>query len=318
MKLAHLTDIHWPHVEMPPLHMLLNKRLVGLCNWHFKRRHQHTMAALNAVVADVHAQHVDHTVLTGDLTNLILPQEIQEVTQWLETHWTPQTATVIAGNHDAYVPHALPLGLRAWAGFMGTSPPLAGGGRGRGFLSDSENKYTPLSHATRDSSPAGGEQSIVFPFLRRIGNISLIGLNTGHATWPFRAVGWLGDTQLQALEQLLIDEGTAGQCRVVLIHHPPAHVPCVSRKRLLDGPQLQDVLQRQGFEALLYGHLHEFRHTQLETATGIGHCIGAPSASDTHYTPTKGAGYALLTITQNEGAWDVGVEHRRILCHPRA
>ncbi len=33
----------------------------------------------------------------------------------------------------------------------------AGGGRGRGFLSDLESKNTPLSHAARDSSPAGGE-----------------------------------------------------------------------------------------------------------------------------------------------------------------
>ena len=102
-KLAHITD---PHLgPLPPVRPaeLMNKRFFGYLSWMRRRRGVHRPEVLAALAADLEGLAPDHLVVTGDLTNIALPEEFTRVGRWLEGLGAPEAVTVIPGNHDAYV-----------------------------------------------------------------------------------------------------------------------------------------------------------------------------------------------------------------------
>ena len=113
-KLAHITD---PHLgPLPPVRPaeLMNKRFFGYLSWMRRRRGVHRPEVLAALAADLEGLAPDHLVVTGDLTNIALPEEFTQVGRWLEGLGAPEAVTVIPGNHDAYVAVPWEASLAKW------------------------------------------------------------------------------------------------------------------------------------------------------------------------------------------------------------
>ena len=276
--LAHLTDLHLPPLPAVRARDLANKRVLGYLSWQHKRKHEHRSEVVAALRRDLDSADGlpawDHLAVTGDLTNLGLPAEYRAAAAWLDTLGSPASISVVPGNHDAYIATARAATHDHWAPWT-TGDDHATGGAADG---------------TADSTAAG------YPYLRRRGPLSLIGVSTAVPTRPFFASGRIGPGQLQRLDALLRHEGAAGRTRVVLIHHPPQPGVVGVRKGLGDAPALRAVLAEAGADLILHGHLHiPMRHT-LPGPHGDIPVLGAGSASALGHHGRPPAQYHRLAI----------------------
>ena len=271
--LAHLSDVHLAPVPRPRLMDLDAKRALGLANWHRKRKHQHGRDVVDTLVADLKQQRPDHIAVGGDLVNIGLPAEIEAAEVWLRSVGTPETVSVVPGNHDVY-------------GTFGTDPGI---GRWRDYM--------------------GGAGT--FPFVRKFGQVALIGLSSAVPTSVFRASGRLGSEQLAALAGLLSDFGAQGLCRIVLIHHPPLPGQASRLRGLEDAAQLAALFSQHGAELVLHGHNHQ---STLRWA-GAGHSlipvVGVPSASGRPGFHAPPARYNLLRIERIGNRWRIELRGRQ-------
>jgi 3',5'-cyclic AMP phosphodiesterase CpdA len=186
----------------------------------------------------------------------------------MRTLGTPEDVSFTPGNHDAYVSDALP---------------------------------------TLAQTVAPWTEGYRFPYLRRRGEIALIGLNTGVPTAPFLATGRLGAAQLDALAALLKE--TAGLARVVMIHHPPMRGGRAPYLRGLDDADaFEAVVAEWGAELILHGHTHRAMAHRLPSratrnALGFVPALGAPSASAAAPDAVHRACYYLVAIDRDGGFW---------------
>ena len=242
--LAHFTDVHLsPIVGFRPRYWNV-KRALGFGNWQRGRKSVHSRDVADRLITDAKALRADHIAITGDLINLGLPGEYAAALDWLKSVGPPGTVTVVPGNHDIYSRIHGDAGIARWAAYMG-----------------------------------GDADTHAFPFVRRVGPLTLIGLNSAHETPPFVASGRLGPDQIEVARDLLdrlVDEGAI---RVVLIHHPPLSGLATARRGLRDVKHFERMLQKSGAELVLYGHNHTPHLTWLATATGPAAVIGGASAS---------------------------------------
>jgi len=260
--LAHFTDIHLsPIVGLSPRYWNA-KRFSGLLNWHTKRRGVHRRETVDRLIADANQLRADHIAITGDLANLGLPLELEVAHAWLATVGTPDRVTVVPGNHDIYSSLHGDDGVARWAEYMG-----------------------------------GDAATHAFPFVRRVGPIALIGLNSAIET-PFGiASGRLGPDQIEVARDLLDRLADDGAVRVVLIHHPPLPGLAPPRRALTDAGVFQHMLEKSGAELLLYGHNHKPKLNWLPTETGPLPVIGGASASGSRaYRTDPLARYNLFTF----------------------
>jgi 3',5'-cyclic AMP phosphodiesterase CpdA len=268
-RLAHLSDPHLPPLPAPRLRELAGKRALGYLNWTRNRQKVHRREVLDTLLSDIEVQTPDHIAITGDLVNLALEAEFAPARAWVESVGTPDRVTVIPGNHDAYV-HA--TGHRFAEAF------------GEYLQSD---------------DPA--DQDDKFPSLRRRGPLALVGVSSAVPTAPLMATGWLGRTQLDALERMLAKLAAEDAFRVLLIHHP---LRSDSRtKRLTDSSQLLALLQRHGVELVLHGHDHVHSTLWIDGPKGTIPAIGVPSASAVAHGHYPAAAYNLFSIARDGGAW---------------
>ena len=266
--LAHLSDPHLAPLPEPRWSELIGKRVTGYINWQRNRRYIHDTAALAAIVADVKAQAPDHIAVTGDIANIALTAEFSRGRDWLENLSSAHDVTFVPGNHDIYVREAASFAARHWGAYM------------------------------CDDDGIGG-----FPFVRRRGNIVLIGLSTGVPTAPFLATGWLGTKQLAELAATLNKLKNENLFRVVLIHHPPVS-EAARHKRLLDAPVLKRVIAAHGADLLLHGHDHLHMINWLKGPNGTRvPAVGVPSASAAFGSDKDAAAYNLYRIDGTRGAW---------------
>ncbi len=286
VELAHITDPHLPLAGARPAE-LLGKRVLGWLSWTLRRRHVHRREALDAIVADIRRQAENpHIVITGDLVNVSTRAEFAAARQWLERLATPENLTLIPGNHDFYVAAA----ARAAGGLLA---PWMGGA----------NIATPAS----------------FPFVRYVGNVALIGLNSAYPA-PWReASGRLGGEQLRRLEEILRQCERKGFCRVVLVHHPP--LPALNtkpRKALKDADALARTLATAGAELVLFGHTHRWACREVPLAVaGASHdrkmlVLSAPSASMAPGHEAPPAGWQHIRIGRSQGEWNITVTRRAL------
>lgn len=266
--IAHLSD---PHLApLPPVSWseLVGKRITGYINWQRRRRFIHDPGTLAAIVADLRRQTPDHIAVTGDIANIALAAEFTQGREWLDRLGSAQEVTFVPGNHDIYVHEAAKFAGRQWGAYMS------------------------------DDDAAGG-----FPFVRRRGNIALIGLSTGVPTAPFLATGWLGTNQLAGLAAVLNGLKNENVFRVVLIHHPPV-TAAARHKQLLDAPVLKRVIAAHGADLLLHGHDHLHMINWLDGPSGTRvPAVGVPSASARGDTGRDLAAYNLYQIDGTRGAW---------------
>ena len=293
LTLAHISDLHIGPLPRPSLGQLVGKRITGFLSWRLRRANIHHRAILERLADDLAAQRPDHVAVTGDLVNIALPEEFRQARDFLGRIGGPERVTVIPGNHDAYValPWSQSLGL--WEAYM----------TGRHGDVNGDNDVRP-PRDVRD-----------FPFLRRIGDVALIGLSTALPTVPFSAAGELGTAQLQALDRLLETLGREGLFRVVLIHHPPFAGGTYRRKSLRDAVPFARVIADRGAELVLHGHMHISSLGRLPGPAGAVPVIGVPSTSAVavgkanHKDPSR---YHIYRISRTApGAeWQLGVSIR--------
>jgi 3',5'-cyclic AMP phosphodiesterase CpdA len=267
--LAHLSDPHLPSPTALRLFDLAGKRAFGYLNWTRNRRNVHKRDVLDALVSDMQAQAPDQIVITGDLVNLALEAEFAPALQWLESVGAPGRVTVIPGNHDTYVRVTQRRFMEVWGNYLGT-----------------------------DDVPKG---AVAFPSIRRRGPLALISLSSAVPTPPLMATGWLGRSQLDALERLLAGLSAEQAFRVLLIHHPlrsNSHV-----KRLTDASELLALLKRHGVELVLHGHDHIHSTIWIEGPKGAIPVVGAPSASALAHGRYPAAAYNLFSIEREGAAW---------------
>jgi len=234
-------------------------------NWWKKRRHVHDKEVAERLLADARALQCDHTVITGDLVNLGLPAEHEAALAWLRAHGSPEEITVVPGNHDIYSDLHGDPGAARWAPYM-----------------------------------SGEVETLAFPFVRRIGPVALIGLNSAIETPPFVAAGRLGPHQIEVFAGLLSE--LAGKAvRVVLLHHPPYPGLTSKRRELKDAPHLLRALERHGAELVLYGHNHRPDITWIKGPERPIPLIGAASGSaGIAHRNEPLARYNLFTIFKND------------------
>ncbi len=277
LRLAHLSDLHLAPLPEFPLSALWNKRITGFANWTLGRREKrHSLAVLNAVLADIAEHKPDHIAISGDLVNLGLEEEFEPARRLLERIAPTDKVSVVPGNHDAYI--------RATAGRITEDwgPYLLNAGHRNGFA-------TP-------------------PRVKRFDRVVLIGLDTGVPTMPFSARGVVGKTQRAWLASTLRHYGQEGFLRVVMMHHPP--FPVSLMKRLADHAAVCRILAEEGAELVLHGHTHRGTVTSVPGPGKPIPVVGVPSASmgEGHEL----GGWNLLSLHTGGGLMEVLLERRGI------
>lgn len=249
--LAHLSDVHLaPVVGFDMAHWRV-KRLLGYINWHRRRKGVHLRPVVDRLVADLATQRPYHIAVTGDLVNLGLPGEQAAALEWLATVGPPDRVTVVPGNHDIYVRMRRDPGTARWQDYMRPNADGAG--------------YGEPGHA--------------FPFVRRFGQIALVGVNSAIPTMPVLARGCVGHEQLQRLGRILDMLGRERAMRIVLIHYPPLPGQSSPLRKLMDADAMQRVLSENGAELVLHGHNHTNTLAFCSSRAAAIPVIGVASAS---------------------------------------
>ncbi len=281
LKLAHLSD---PHLPLPP-HVdwrdLMNKRATGYVSWRRHRRSVHDPRVLAALNTDLQTTEPDHTVVTGDLTNLALPIEFDRAVSWLSELGAPENVSVIPGNHDAYIEVPWKQSIGRLSAYM------AQNGK------DLKTKET------------------CFPFVRKIHRTAIVGVSSAVPTRWFSAAGAIGKTQLDRLRTTLLELGEEGFFRIILIHHPPIDGSARMRKQLRDGAGFRAVIAEAGAELVLHGHNHRFDQGEVETPMGSAPVIGVPSASSWPRHGCKPAAYHIYLISSTPDGWQIKMDVRQ-------
>lgn len=278
-RLAHLSDPHIGPIPSPRPSELVGKRFAGFMNWTMRRRTSHDMAVLDRIVEDIHQQKPDHIACAGDLINISLPAEFPPAAEFMRKLGDPSRASVVPGNHDAYVTSAQPEIGRHWGPWM-----------------------------TTDSGAFEG-----FPYIRMMGPMALVGLSSGISTWPLLATGRLGKKQLSDLKNALIFLKKQGLARVILIHHPPYIGGATFGRTLTDAKEFEAIIEETGAELILHGHNHRTSIAHLSGPHGLVPVIGAPSASALRGTPGHRAGYHLFDFDMTENGVRITGKTRGLL-----
>ena len=268
-SLAHLSDPHLPPLPKPRLFELAGKRALGYLNWTRNRHRFHRRDVLDVLMSDLQAQVPSHIAVTGDLVNLALEAEFAPARTWLESLGPPEKVTVVPGNHDAYVRGASHRFVEEWGSY------LAG-----------------------DDTPADGA---AFPALRRRGPLALVSVSSAVPTPLLMATGWLGNSQMDALERMLAALASEQAFRILLIHHPLRS--SARAKRLTDSPELLALLKRHGVELVLHGHDHVHSTIWIEGPAGRIPVVGVPSASALAHGHYPDAAYNLFSVARDGEGW---------------
>lgn len=284
LTIAHLSDVHLAPLPRPRLRDLSLKRATGFLNWHRSRKFRATTASLERVLADLRTRHPDHIAVTGDLANIGLPAELEAAARWLDGLGPAADVTVVPGNHDAYVHLLRDAGIGRWNAHMTASSGM-------------------------ESLGAGAR----FPFVRRIGEVALIGLSSAVPRPPLVASGRLGRRQCAALARVLAELGRQGLARVVLIHHPPLPGTAKAWRGLEDAEAFVGVLAEHGAELVLHGHDHQSQYGEAAGPSGRPiPVVGVPSASATGAGHDAPAGYALYRFERRGARFAITLKRRAI------
>ncbi|WP_037546924.1 metallophosphoesterase family protein [Stappia stellulata] len=275
-RLAHLSDPHLGPLPDTRIRELLSKRVIGYVNWHRSRARTMTATWLDGLVDDIQTVAPDHIAVTGDLVNIALDLEISAARHWLDALAPPDIASLVPGNHDAYVPGALRRAVHAWSPYM-----------------------------TGD-----GNHEPAFPFVRRRGDVAIVGVSSARASGPWFATGRVGSRQAKAFRAALERLGDEGAFRVVMIHHPPQRSATGWHKRLTDASRVRAAIKRAGCELVLHGHTHLATHVEIDGPNGPVPVIGVPSASNAPGHKRPAARYNLFSISGTPGNWQCEMEER--------
>lgn len=269
--LVHVSDLHLGPLPAVRWRELASKRAIGYVNWRRGRGSPLGRRNLDALVADIHGDGADHIAVTGDLINIGMRAEIEAARRWLDRLGAPRDVTVVPGNHDAYIPGAFRHFEHSWQPFM-----------------------------SGDDNPAG---PVSFPFVRRRGQVAIIGLSTAVATAPFLATGRIRRSQSAKLESLLRTLGSEGLFRIVLLHHPPAIDSTGWHRRLIGASSFRRAVRQAGAELVLHGHNHQTSVDHIGGPAGPVPVIGAASAGHAPRHGKSGGSYLRFSIAATDNGF---------------
>lgn len=274
ITIAHLSDIHLAPVRGLGLGHMNIKRGLGLANWLLKRSKVHTRETVDALADDLRVQRVDHIIVSGDLVNLGLPGEHQAALEWLKTLGPPERVSVVPGNHDVYCRLWRDPGVERWRAYM-------------------------KSDAAGATFAKEGERG--FPYVRILGRLAIVGVNSAVPTPPFYAIGRIGEPQLAALAAVLERLGREGFRRLVVVHHPPLPGQADARRGLIDAGRLEQVLMQHGAELVVHGHNHIDMRATRRGPGGPIEVVGIASASISRAYKHEPLGrYNLVTLASDK------------------
>nr|WP_316655264.1 metallophosphoesterase [uncultured Gellertiella sp.] len=283
-KLAHISDVHLGPLPRLTLLELASKRLTGFVNWHRNRRKHLFPNALVEVLEDLRRKEPDHLAITGDLVNLATGLELSGARDWLQMTGDPRWATVVPGNHDAYVRGAYQRAMCLWHDYV------------RG--DDTPDAFDP--------------ERKLFPSLRRRGPVALIGCSSAIATPPFSAAGFFSPRQARATAHLLTEAKREGLFRVVMIHHPPVRGAAETHKRLVGIARFGQVMREVGAELVIHGHTHVNSLFWLEGQDARVPVVGVAAASQGPGGHKPRAGYNLFRIGGSPGDWHLHLDRHQL------
>lgn len=279
--LAHLSDVHLAPLPAATPVSLFSKRFFGFQSWHRNRCRIHLRTIADAIRDDIQRLEPDHVAITGDLVNISLENEFEQALDWLRSFGPPDLLTVIPGNHDAYVPLAWERGIGRWRDYMSGDGDDARDGSGRHF-----------------------------PFLRRRGNVAIIGLSTAVPTPPLSARGWLGKKQIEDLAILLEKLSAEQVFRIILIHHPPLPGQNKWRKAMADTREFVDVIRMFGADLILHGHNHRQMFAEIDCKDRSIPVYGVASASARRTSRRPESHYNIYRIERTNPGWRCDVTVR--------
>lgn len=265
MRLIHLTDPHMSSLDGEKFSKLRGKRWSGYLSWRKNRRKRFLPAVLDRLTAAIQAENADQVLLTGDLIQIGLEAEIAQAAAWLQRFGPAEQIMLVPGNHDIYAKDSADVVCQSWSRYL-----FNGHQEGPGAMADS------------------------FPVVRKLGRLSLIGLNSACVTPTFSATGTLGEDQLNRLGGLLRQAADAGQLVCLLIHHPPLPGMTSWRKGLTDVDDLEAVLARHPPALIFHGHLHHNR--ELQWGDSRVYCTAAASS-------IVESSYRVIDIEDRDDAW---------------
>jgi len=281
LRLAHLSDLHVLDLAGVRVRDFLNKRVTGGATLLVSRRRAHSVAAVEAALADLATRDVDHVVVTGDLTNLSLPSEFDRVAALLRPLGGPERVSVVPGNHDCYT-------------------------------GESVGRFEELFDAWLTSDLPRPEGA-TYPYVKLLGDVALVGLSTARPTPWLLAAGALGPGQLGRLTTLLASEELASRFVVVALHHPLRNERgdwLYVLRCLWDAPGLRRLLAARGVGLVLHGHDHLVQRAGLPRKAGEE--LPLHAVSSTSFVgggdPRRLARYVVYAIDAAEGKWEVAEE----------
>jgi 3',5'-cyclic AMP phosphodiesterase CpdA len=281
-RFAQLSDLHLSSLDGVSLPQLLSKRLLGYLSWRRKRRFEHRLEVLEALLRDMDTAALSQVLVTGDLTHVGLPGEFAEARAWLARLGPADQVALVPGNHDACVATPWSESYAMWEEYMASDP----GG---------------------SSSP----RSPHFPSLRIRGDIAFIGLSSACPTAPLMATGLVDQEQLDALPDVLDSTGDRGLFRVIYLHHSPVPGQEKWRKRLLNAGRVARIISQHGAELVLHGHGHRARQDSLAGDAGSVPVIAVPSASALGLHGADVAAYNCYQVQRAPAGWKLDIQTRQ-------
>ncbi|CAI3937529.1 3' [Commensalibacter communis] len=274
--IAHISDIHLPleTIQFSKL-SLCNKRFLSFLSWK-KRRLILQKKNLDLVIGDMIAHSPDLVLISGDLTNLALPEEFKQAAEWL--HQLPfPNVRVVPGNHDCLV-------KTQWH--------------------NTHAYWTPWTKAYAQED---------YPIVTKTDTTAIIGISTGVPTLPFFASGFIGRDQLERIKEALRKAKEEKLFRIVMLHHPPVSGITKERKALRNRKELKKILLDEGADMILYGHTHKttttrFLHTNIPM-------LGIASASSNAVRIQRQAAWRKITLESQEDMLHVNFSVRTVDKH---
>ncbi len=263
MRIVHFSDIH---ISRPPRHPLamLDKRVLGLCNYFFTRRHLMHPAFVQRGTAVIKALRPDLVVCTGDISNTGSPEELNAARELLKPIWNDGQCEFlyVPGNHDAYVPR-------------------------RAFRQSLRDTFKVL-HGNRHQLT-----DLPLELWRR--NLHIYVINAARPTNIFSSAGHLGKETADQLRQWFEEPRQEDERRLLITHYAlhnshgnrlPVH------RRLKEDNLICDALEKRQLDVLLCGHIHSpFKHVYSSSSVEI--CSGSlpihGSINVLDYSPQSGA-----------------------------
>lgn len=269
MTLAHFSDLH-------------------LCKeFGIKRQ----LRVVQSMLEDAVSRGANHFVFTGDFVDYGNVRDFGKFCAMLkDAHIKSSHVTVLPGNHDIYPVRGAGHGelLKVWHHLI--TDVLTGRNAQKNFehFCRLARPFTaPMEHL----GPDGG-----FCYIRMLSkSAALVALDSNHNHFFGRldpAVGHLDAEVMESISEAFTRPPYArAHTRILAMHHRPWSVSKPMRTNFDNLRQVQSFIKRNQFQAVLCGHIHEFREKQIAGASAF--CSASHFAIDEE---EEDLGYTLVSI----------------------